>query len=100
MATRDDLERLDDEELDLDDAELLEDELPEEVAARILGFEYTAYPKAAGIFINQRADVEGVIYKGYSSEAKILYEWLDAATLRIYLENPEVGDSGEIIVHF
>ena len=30
MATRDDLERLDDEELDLDDAELLEDELPED----------------------------------------------------------------------
>lgn len=30
MATRDDLERLDDEELDLDDAEMLEDELPDD----------------------------------------------------------------------
>ena len=46
---------------------------------------------------NQDVDV----YKRqYSSESRILYEWTDDGdTIRIYLEDAEPGDSGEIIVH-
>ena len=62
------------------------------------GYVYTAYPKVLGIFYRQNADTQGVIYRGCESEAKLLYEWADDGSIRFYLENPEVGDEGEILV--
>ena len=64
------------------------------------GYVYHAYPVKAGIFFHKKADVEGAVYRGYESEAKLLYEWVDDDTLRLYLENPEVADSGEVLLHY
>ena len=60
------------------------------------GYVYTAYPKVMGIFYRQTDASSGVIYRGCESQAKLLYEWADDGSVRFYLENPEVGDSGEI----
>lgn len=64
------------------------------------GFSYNIYPVVGGIFFNEKADAEGTVYRGHSSEAKLLYEWLDDDTLRLYLENPEIGDEGESILRY
>lgn len=76
-----------------------EEEIPD-FPIEAYGYVYTAYPRALGFFYRPDADTEGVIYRGYSSEAKILYAWNDDGSVRIYLENPEVADSGEITVRF
>lgn len=64
------------------------------------GYYIEAYPQKWNFFYEANADVEGRIFIGYASQAQLLYEWQDDATLRLYLENPEPGDSGEIILHF
>ena len=74
-------------------------ELAEETMMGMYGYVYTAYPSALGIFYRADADVEGEIYRGYASESRILYEWTDDETIRIYLADAEPGDSGEIVVH-
>ena len=77
-----------------------EEELSSENMIGMYGYVYTAYPSVMGIFYRPDADTEGAIYRGYSSESRILYEWTDDGdTIRIYLEDAEPGDSGEIIVH-
>ena len=77
-----------------------EEELSSENMIGMYGYVYTAYPSVMGIFYRPDADTEGEIYRGYSSESRILYEWTDDGdTIRIYLEDAEPGDSGEIIVH-
>lgn len=77
-----------------------EEELSSENMIGVYGYVYTAYPSVMGIFYRPDADTEGAIYRGYSSESRILYEWTDDGdTIRIYLEDAEPGDSGEIIVH-
>lgn len=68
---------------------------PEEYPRGAFGYVYTAYPKVMGLFYNKNADSQGQIYRGCESEAKLLYEWTDG-DVRFYLENPEVGDEGEI----
>lgn len=60
------------------------------------GYVYSAFPSQLGIFYRTDVDVEGLIYRGSESQAKLLYEWLDDTTVRFYLENPEPGDSGEV----
>lgn len=81
--------------------DLITEELAEgEYPAGAFGYSYRAYPVVAGVFFHKNADVEGTIYMGYESPAKLLYEWQDDDTLRLYLENPQVGDSGEIIVRY
>lgn len=77
-----------------------EEELSSENMIGMYGYVYTAYTSVMGIFYRPDADTEGAIYRGYSSESRILYEWTDDGdTIRIYLEDAEPGDSGEIIVH-
>lgn len=81
--------------------DLIAEELEEgEYPLASFGYTYRAYPVKAGIFFHKKADVEGTVYRGYESEAKLLYEWTDENTLRLYLENPEVGDSGEVVVKY
>ena len=63
------------------------------------GYVYTAYPKVLGVFYNRNADSQGVIYRGCESQAKLLYEWADDGSVRFYLENPEIGDEGEILLN-
>lgn len=70
---------------------------PEEYPRGAFGYAYTVYPKVMGLFYNKNADSQGVIYRGCESEAKLLYEWSDDS-VRFYLENPEVGDEGEILL--
>ena len=64
------------------------------------GYEYTAYPKVLGFFYKKNADTEGAIYRGVSSEAKLMYEWTDENTLRFYLEDPQTADEGEILLRW
>ena len=63
------------------------------------GYVYTVYPKVLGVFYQKNADSQGVIYRGCESQAKLLYEWADDGSVRFYLENPEVGDEGEILLN-
>lgn len=62
------------------------------------GYVYTPYPSVLGIFYRPGAEVEGAVNRGCESEAKILYEWTDANTVRIYIENAEPGDEGEAVL--
>jgi hypothetical protein len=62
------------------------------------GYVYYAYPRVMGILIDFNAQPEGKIYRGRESQSKILYNWSEDGTLRIYLENPEIADSGEILL--
>ncbi|MGN0803217.1 MAG: hypothetical protein ACI4MF_11540 [Candidatus Faecivicinus sp.] len=64
------------------------------------GYVYCAYPRVMGIFYNMNVSVEGLIYRGCESQARLCYEWLDDTTVRFYLEDAEPGDSGEILLSF
>ena len=64
------------------------------------GYVYTVYPVKAGLFFHEKADLEGAVYRGLKSEAKLLYEWQEDGSLRLYLENAEVGDEGEAILKY
>ncbi len=59
---------------------------------------YVAFPKKMLLFADTNADVEGVIRKGPESQAQMRIEWLDDDTARLYLEDAEEKDSGEIVV--
>lgn len=62
------------------------------------GYVYRAYPTFAKFFYREKQPGEGEIYLGYESQAKLLYQWNDDGSVRLYLENAEIGDSGEILV--
>lgn len=76
-------------------------EIPEEgmLPTGAYGYVYYACPRVMGIFFNSNVRGDGVIYRGVESESTMRYEWRDDGSLRLYLENPEVGDSGEIILN-
>ena len=78
------------------DAEPLENE--DDYPAGSFGYVYRAYPTFAKFFYREKQPGEGEIYLGYESQAKLLYQWNDDGSVRLYLENPEVADSGEILV--
>ena len=63
-----------------------------------LGFSYTAYPKAAVFFYNSNKPGEGKLEIGCTSEAQLMYEWTDADTLHLFIENPQKGDGGEYAI--
>lgn len=63
------------------------------------GYTYMAYPKMLGIFYNANAQTSGELYRGCESESRILYEWSEDNTLRVYLEDLEPGDEGEIFLY-
>lgn len=75
-------------------------EASEEYPRGAFGYVYAAYPKFLGIFYNANADCEGLLYRGCESESKILYEWTDENTLRVYMGNSEPGDEGEILLRY
>ena len=64
------------------------------------GYVFYAYPKKFGFFFDAMADIQGAIYRGSASKAEIKYEWTGEDSVRFYLENPEVGDEGELILNF
>ena len=78
------------------DAEPLENE--DDYPAGSFGYVYRAYPTFAKFFYREKQPGEGEIYLGYESQARLLYQWNDDGSVRLYLENPEVADSGEILV--
>ncbi len=81
-----------------EEADTLESEDDYPVGA--YGYYFIAYPRVAGIFYNTNAETEGRVYLGAQSAAKLNYEWQENGDLRLYLNDAEVGDSGEVIVHF
>lgn len=64
------------------------------------GYVYTVYPVKAGIFFHEKTDLQGAVYRGLQSEASLRYEWQEDGSLRLYLENPEIGDEGEALLKF
>lgn len=63
------------------------------------GYVYTAYPRVARFFYRDDADVEGEAVIGYSSAATLMVEWAaDESQARFYVQDPGVGDGGEVIV--
>lgn len=62
------------------------------------GYVYIAFPRKYGIFYTSSAQLEGEIYRGLDSQSGLFFEWLDDTTVRFYLENPESGDEGEMIL--
>lgn len=63
------------------------------------GYIFAAYPVKLGIFYTSNVESEGLIYRGTESESKIMFEWKSDGSLEIYLENPELGDTGKLSLH-
>ena len=84
------------------DARLAADpEADPELGAADYTYIYAAYPRVAGMFYSTKVDTEGEIRMGYTSEAKLMVEWLDDnQTAHFFIENPEPGDEGEWTVRF
>jgi len=72
----------------------------ESYPAEAHGYAYYAYPRKLGFFVDVTAESQGIIYRGRASEAEIKFEWTSEDSVRFYLENPEIGDEGEIILSF
>ena len=72
----------------------------EEYVSEDYGYKYTAWPRAAGIFYKNRADVEGEAVIGIASQATLMVEWPDADTAHFFVADPEPADGGEIDVRF
>lgn len=64
------------------------------------GYMFCAYPRKLGLFYDSNVSVEGLIYRGAESQSRLCYEWIDDTTVRFYLEDPEPGDSGEVLLSF
>lgn len=60
---------------------------------------YTAYPVRMGFFYYIEGAAEGEIIMAADSEARLMHEWTDEDTLRMYLENPGDGEGGELILN-
>ena len=84
--------------LETDPSEKDKLESEEDYPVGAFGYYYTVYPRVAGIFYNKNAQVEGKIYQGVNSAAKLNFEWLENGDLRLYLKDAELGDSGEVIL--
>lgn len=59
-----------------------------------LGYSYFAAPRTLGIFYDTARKNEGYLEIGVNSEAQLMYQW-EEATLKMYIENAEIGDKGE-----
>lgn len=59
------------------------------------GFCYYAFPKAMGIFYRADADVEGEVYIGQNSQARLMIEWTDENTAHLFVDNPGIADGGD-----
>lgn len=65
-----------------------------------LGYHYYAYPKAMGIFYSTKVEMEGEVYIGQNSSAKLMIEWTDEKTAHLFVANPEVGDGGDLYLYY
>lgn len=61
-----------------------------------LGYLYTAHPRKLYFFYNKKEAGEGSVEIGCASEAQLMYEWTDNATLHLYVDAAQSGDGGEI----
>lgn len=64
------------------------------------GFCYYAFPKAMGIFYRADADVEGEVYIGQNSQARLMIEWTDENTAHLFVDNPGIADGGDWYLHY
>ena len=71
-------------------------ETSDEYVLTDLAYEYKAYPRVAKFFYDSRHPGEGSVEIGCGSEGQLMYEWADEITLRMYIENPDKYDKGEI----
>lgn len=67
----------------------------EEYTAEDLGYSYFAAPRVFGFFYDTALKSDGYLEIGSTSSAKLMYEWQDS-TLRMYIDDAEIGDEGEI----
>lgn len=63
-----------------------------------LAYEYKAYPRVAKLFYDSQKPGDGSVEIGCGSEGQLMYEWKDENTLRMYIENPDSYDSGELVL--
>lgn len=61
-----------------------------------LGYQYQIYPVFSKFFYNSKSPAEGSLEIGCTSNATLMHQW-EGETLRMYIENPEEFDSGELI---
>lgn len=74
-------------------------ESDEEYVLDDLAYIYTAYPKTAAFFYDSKNPSQGNVEIGCASEAQLMYDWTDENTLRMYIENPETYDHGELVLN-
>lgn len=68
----------------------------QEMIAEDFGFTYTAYaPAAMGLFFRPSTLLDGAVHIGYASKAELMLEWSDGVG-HFYIQNPEIGDEGEM----
>lgn len=67
----------------------------EEYGTEDLGYSYFAAPRVLGFFYDTDQKSDGYLEIGTSSSAKLMYVW-EADTLRMYIDDAEIGDDGEI----
>ena len=60
-----------------------------------IGVTYRAYPKKLLLFYDAKHPSDGSLETGCQSQTVLKYEW-NGRKLRVYLENPEPGDGGEL----
>lgn len=70
----------------------------DEYALSDLAYAYSVHPRTAGLFYNMKVQGEGSLEIGCTSAAQLMYEWMDENTLRLYVENPEAQDGGELML--
>ena len=63
-----------------------------------LGYRFFAAPRVLGMFYDKDRMSDGYLEIGASSEAKLAHSW-EGKSLRLYIENPENGDTGESILN-
>lgn len=68
----------------------------DQVSIKDFGYRYTAHPRVARFFYNEKCVPEGELEIGCASEAQLMYEWTQEDELRLYVENAVAGDGGEL----
>lgn len=62
-----------------------------------LGYQYQIYPVFSKFFYNSKIAGEGELEIGCTSEAVLMHQW-QGDSLRMYIQNPESYDSGELFL--
>lgn len=67
-----------------------------EMIAEDFGYTYTAYaPTAMGLFYRPSTLLDGEIHIGYASKGELMLDWSDGVG-HFFIQNPEIGDEGEM----